>query len=342
MAMAPRIAPLLLTLLLLSALSFTLGNDCAVSPDTIKLRDGRTLAYCEYGASADEETSTVLHSNGSGGSRLEWPGDETMLRNLGIRFIGVDRPGHGHSDPQPNGRVVIDWARVEIAQLLDHLGVDKFYVEGWSAGGCYALAIAHQFGFTGRVLGGAILSGIGPPDRPDPFLDLNPQIAQWMEFARDGDETAVRDLRKPMVELMQSFNAAAIGDMLAMPGAKGLDDIEIANRPDLKVLMGMNFKEGFRQGADGPTQDDLAINSPWGFREQDISGNVHIDIWQGEVDQNVPIHQGFYQDSIIPNSTLHIVKGNAHLFPLFQWEEILRTLVAPLPDNETGTDKAEL
>lgn len=303
---------------------------------TMKLRDGRTLAYAEYGAAADEATSTVVHSNGSGGSRLEWPGDERMLRNLGVRFVAVDRPGHGRSDPQPKGRTVIDWARVEIAQLLDRLAVEKFYVEGWSAGGCYALAIAHHFGPSGRVLGGAILSGIAPPDRPDPFRGLYPQVAQWMKLARVGDEAAVRDFRRPMVELMQSYDAARIGEMLAPPGGKGLDDVEVANRPDLKLLMGMNFKEGFRQGADGPTQDDIVVNGPWGFREQDISENVHIDIWQGEVDQNVPIHQGVYHDSIIPNSTLHIVKGNAHLFPLFKWEEILRTLVASVASSTDG------
>jgi pimeloyl-ACP methyl ester carboxylesterase len=75
----------------------------------------------------------VIHNNGSGGSRLEWPGDQEMLQRLNISFVSVDRPGHGLSDPQPN-RTLLGWAD-DIRQLADHLQIDQFYVEGWSAGG---------------------------------------------------------------------------------------------------------------------------------------------------------------------------------------------------------------
>jgi pimeloyl-ACP methyl ester carboxylesterase len=56
-----------------------------------------------------------------------------MLQRLNISFVSVDRPGHGLSDPQPN-RTLLGWAD-DIRQLADHLQIDQFYVEGWSAGG---------------------------------------------------------------------------------------------------------------------------------------------------------------------------------------------------------------
>lgn len=89
--------------------------------------------------------------------------------------------------------------------------------------------------------------------------------------------------------------------------------------------MGTNVKEGYRQGPDGPSADDIVINSPWGFRLQDIE--ARIDVWQGEMDPNVPLIQGEYQHSLLSNSTLHVLKNTAHLFPLIRWKEILQTLI---------------
>ncbi|WP_367647848.1 alpha/beta fold hydrolase [Ruegeria arenilitoris] len=98
----------------------------------LRLSDGRTLTFAQY---RPTNGVAVVYSNGSGGSRLEWPGDEAMLHRIGVRFISVDRPGHGHSDPDPD-RTLQDWPS-DIAEPADHLRLDRFYVEGWSAGGAY-------------------------------------------------------------------------------------------------------------------------------------------------------------------------------------------------------------
>jgi hypothetical protein len=66
---------------------------------TLKMKDGRTLGFAEYG---DLKGKSVFHFNGSGGSRLEHPVDKSILTQLGIRYISTDRPGHGISTPQPD------------------------------------------------------------------------------------------------------------------------------------------------------------------------------------------------------------------------------------------------
>ncbi|MDH3675784.1 MAG: alpha/beta hydrolase, partial [Anaerolineae bacterium] len=132
---------------------------------TITLNDGRTLGYAEYGNPAGK---VVFHFHGGAGSRLERPADKATLTNLGLRFVSTDRPGHGLSDPQPN-RKLLDWPD-DISQLADYLGLDKFYVMGWSAGGPHALACAYKL--ADRVLAGAIVSGLAPPDRPTPYEGL--------------------------------------------------------------------------------------------------------------------------------------------------------------------------
>jgi pimeloyl-ACP methyl ester carboxylesterase len=278
---------------------------------SIVLQDCRRLAFAEYGPAKGKP---VIHCNGSGGSRLEWPGDKNMLDDVGVRFIAIDRPEHGRSDPQENRRL-LDWPN-DVAQLVDHLGIQEFYVEGWSAGGAYALACAHEL--SERVLAGAILSGIGPYDRPNPLDGLDEPIRTWMDDARNNPE-AVYPFREMMAQAIGSQSVAQIGAMLA--SGTGEDDKAVAMRPELQNVMGLNIKEGYRQGAKGPADDDIIINSPWGFRLQDIQ--TRFDVWQGEVDQNVPLAQGEYQHSILPNSKLHVLKNTAHLFPLVRWREIL-------------------
>jgi pimeloyl-ACP methyl ester carboxylesterase len=72
---------------------------------TATLKDGRNLGFAEYG---DPAGKVVFHFNGSGGSHLEHPANQSILTDLGIRFIATDRPGHGLSDPQPD-RQLLDW-----------------------------------------------------------------------------------------------------------------------------------------------------------------------------------------------------------------------------------------
>ena len=93
-----------------------------IDEGTISLRDGRLLGYAQYG---DLSGKPVFHFHGSGGSRLEHPVDNSILTDLGIRFISTDRPGHGLSDMHPN-RKLLDWPD-DIIQLADHLGIDTFF-----------------------------------------------------------------------------------------------------------------------------------------------------------------------------------------------------------------------
>ncbi|WP_448628307.1 alpha/beta fold hydrolase [Geodermatophilus sp. URMC 64] len=130
---------------------------------TISLRDGRTLAYAEWG---DPSGRPVLGCHGSPSSRLERHVEDVEdYRRWGVRLIVPDRPGFGRSDPQP-GRRVLDWP-ADVRELLDDLGVDRFAVLSLSGGAAYALACAHEFG--DRVHAVGVLGGAPPPDVPWPW-----------------------------------------------------------------------------------------------------------------------------------------------------------------------------
>ena len=281
---------------------------------TIRLEDGRTLGYADYGDAAGK---VVFHFNGSGGSRLEHPGDSSILTDLGVRLISTDRPGHGLSDPKLDRRL-LDWPD-DISQLADHLGVDSFHVMGWSAGGPHALACAYKL--PERVVAGAIVSGLAPPERANPYKGL-PFPNRTLMFGARRLPALLHFLRR-MTYRMVIGDPSEVGKRMVtfFPPA----DRQILELVDNRNRFVLDLQEGYRQGWRPPAQDDIIVNRRWGFRLEDIA--VRIDIWQGEVDRNVPLHQAQYQHERIPNSRLMVVPGQAHLYLLAEWRTVLASLL---------------
>lgn len=100
-----------------------------IRDEQMRLRDGRILAYAEWG---DMHGHPVFFFHGSPLSRL-WCPDESATRAAAVRLVAVDRPGFGGSDLQP-GRRLEDWPS-DVTELADALGFDRFAVAGYSAGG---------------------------------------------------------------------------------------------------------------------------------------------------------------------------------------------------------------
>lgn len=73
------------------------------SSKTIKLHDGRSLGYAEFG---DPDGKSVFHFHGFPGSRLEVKLMSDDASRNGVRLIGVDRIGMGLSDFQPDRKMI--------------------------------------------------------------------------------------------------------------------------------------------------------------------------------------------------------------------------------------------
>ena len=106
----------------------------AESNQTFGLESGRSLGYAEWG---DASGFPLVQFHGSSSSRLEHPVQQEVLE--GVRLLTIDRPGHGLSEFQPD-RTLLDWPH-DVAALADHLGIERFAVSGWSAGGPYAFGV---------------------------------------------------------------------------------------------------------------------------------------------------------------------------------------------------------
>lgn len=238
---------------------------------------------------------------------------------MGIRVIGIDRPGMGLSDYKSH-RKLLDWPDDVIA-LADTLGLEQFPIVGDSGGVPATLACAYRIPEILSAVG--VLFGPRPIDAPgatdgwshsrrvQAFLERNgpfwlPRMAMSMvaRIMRDNPEKA---LSKMFKELPPSDRAA-------------MDD------PKVQQQYIDTIREAFRAGPDGVTLDKVLTMKPWGFKLEDISIEVHL--WHGEADTVVPPAMGRYLADTIPNCRAKFIPGEGHfsLLPNHA-QEILEALV---------------
>ena len=174
-----------------------------IRDERVRLRDGRALAYAEWG---DLHGPPVFFFHGSPLSRL-WCPDEEATQAAGVHLVAVDRPGFGRSDLQP-GRRLVDWP-LDVAELADALGIDRFAVAGYSAGGPYAVACAALIGE--RVTRAGLVSTTAHlvlRERPGAIAELDEEDRRDFELVeREDRETAARRFAAEREEWTRSIAA---------------------------------------------------------------------------------------------------------------------------------------
>ncbi len=132
-----------------------LAIDSTQSLRLLQLSDSRRLDYVRWNAGGRHP---MLFCYGRPGSRLYRPAEPTLLSEIDVDLVTVDRPGYGQSMPQP-GRTLLDWPR-DVAALVDELGSQRFAVAGISGGGPHALACGRMM--PERVTAVGVISGVAP------------------------------------------------------------------------------------------------------------------------------------------------------------------------------------
>lgn len=229
-----------------------------------RLADGRTLACQQYGPRGGP---VLFYFHGYPGSRLE----AGLLANgavrLGVRVIGVDRPGIGRSTLKPHRRL-LDWPD-DVVALADDLDVDRFAVIGFSGGGPYALACAHAI--PERMTGCAVVSGPGPVSG---WRFVVSRVLPWLVTPL---------VRRRFVDEERTTLALR---RLARRWPRA--DRSILARPGVGDTLVASLVEAFRQGSRGPAIEAMILGGPWGFELEDVSfPGVHV--WHGRRDSQVPL-----------------------------------------------------
>ena len=280
---------------------------------TIRLADGRTLAYAEHG---DPDGRPVLGCHGSPSSRLErHVEDAEDYRRWGVRLVVPDRPGFGRSDPLP-GRRVVDWPD-DVAQLVDHLGIERFAVLSLSGGAAYALACAQAFG--DRVHAVGILGGAPPPDVPWPWPRWVPQRVRAGVHRPSPFTTVLRPVFAPL-----ALRPALIPRYLRL--RLNAADRRVLGRPAVQRLMAATFTEGLRNGTAALAEDRALLFRPWGFPVASVRQRVHL--WHGTQDWQVPVVLGQVLSAMLPDCSAHWVPGEGHFLVFEHAQDIYGTLLA--------------
>jgi pimeloyl-ACP methyl ester carboxylesterase len=274
------------------------GERC-LEHQTLRLRDGRTLGYAEYGAATG---SPVFVFHGSPGSRLQVRAAHAPALARGIRVIAPDRPGLGLSSRLP-GRAIADWPE-DVRELADALGLERFAVVGISGGGPYAAACAWRL--PERISRAGIISGVAPGAGPNLASDLRRRgrglfdlvlNTPWlMRAVMDGGAVPCRRLPDHVLERVLALAPA--------------EDQPILRRPEVAAALGAGLREAFRQGGQGVADELLLLMRPWTVRLQEIQ--VPVRLWHGESDGVVPVAMGRYLAQAIPNCRAEFIPGGGH------------------------------
>jgi len=283
---------------------------------TIRLGDGRTLAYTEHG---DLSGKPILFIHGNPGSRHVRHPDETIAQTLGARIITPDRPGYGLSDFQPR-RSLLDYPD-DIAQLMDALGIDQFAVLGVSAGGPYAAACAYKL--ASRVIGTAIVSGAAPIDRERAFEGVHPSVRTGLQMVKNLPSWLCYVILRLQIQGQLRNPEKSLAERSAMLSKADQDALA---RPGIKAQVLGYRQEAVRQGVRGMLREMQILASPWGFRLEDIADDVQV--WHWEDDFLVPTQMGRYVAGRIPKAQTHFLPGGGHYSIFENWRAILEALLS--------------
>ena len=284
---------------------------------TAKLSDGRQLGFVEHG---DPFGEPVFFCHDLFGSRSLRHPDDSILKRLGIRLVGIDRPGYGLS-ARNAGRGIYDGAG-DMGALYRAMELESCAVLGYSAGAPYALAFAHRY--PRRVSRIAVVASLPPLDQAQSYAVIHPVFGRLLQLAR-GNPLLMRwllrgyfffDRQRSPDQLIREY-----GSLLGEVDRHALSQLPLYNmRRDI-------WEEIREQGSDGLADELAALTSSWDFRLQDL--RAPVDIWWGEADMFSSPVVGKRMAELIPDSRLRIEANAGHLLLFSHWEAILRQLTAP-------------
>jgi pimeloyl-ACP methyl ester carboxylesterase len=285
-----------------------------VNDGRLTLRDGRTLAWEEYGPA---DGRPVLHFQGTPGSRYSRHAHEDVYERLGVRLLVFDRPGYGASDRLP-GRAISVVAD-DAARLLDHLGLDAVCASGGSGGGPHVLAFAANH--PDRVQAATVVVGMAPLDEDDVAGLIQINRDAWYA-AREGWQ-ALRDLLAPMRdEVLKDPLAGFRALMEAAPPS----DKAVMEDPDWQRVLVQSVTEAFRPGVEGWVDEGIALNLEWDFDVADV--RCSVTWWHGDGDANAPLAPVHRLLERMRGVDLRVWTDAGHLEPYHRYEEILGELLS--------------
>ncbi|WP_252437447.1 alpha/beta fold hydrolase [Pseudonocardia humida] len=274
-------------------------------PGATPLPDGRQLAWTSWGPAGGR---AVLFCPGAGTAGSLGFGAE-HLHELGVRLIGIDRPGLGRSSPRP-GRTLADWCE-DVARLVD--GHDDVRAVGFSQGAVFAAALAGA----GVVRAAALVSG--QDDLRAMRAHLTVEVGAMVDAVADdpsGFEESVPGWAGP--DLLWDLTVTSSSPL----------DAARYTAADFAPVYRAALAEGFAQGPAGYARDLVLALGEWPTPPERI--DVPVDLWYGGRDASA-VHSPDHGRTLagrFPRGRLHLLPDEGGSLLWTRSGDILAALVA--------------
>ena len=282
------------------------------------MADGRIVAFDDVGDSADP---VVVYLHGTPDSRLARHPDDAVTVAAGVRLIALDRPGAGDSDLDPAG--TLQSLGDDIGALLDHLGVERAILLGWSAGALFGLGAASVLG--DRVRGIGLVGAVPPVEAyADPAVvsSLGPARRAFVEMAADATPTELAAELVPYLVPDPLTPGSAREHVHESVGDIGRHELDAV--PGAEASLVAALQASVAQGTRGLALDVAAQLQPG----VDLAAvRAPVRTFHGTLDPVSPPEVGAWLVARLPDAVLDRVPGGGHhlLFP--RWRGILRSLL---------------
>ena len=287
-----------------------------VAPSTLRLPDGRRLAFDDVG---DRGGVPVVYLHGTPDSRLGRPPDDVTAA-AGVRLLAVDRPGSGDSDAH-HVSTLTDLGH-DLVALADHLELERLVLLGWSGGGLAALGAAPTLG--DRLVAMGLIAPLPPVEA---YADgalvaaLAPGRRAFAEMFTGEDPRAVAAEVTPFLVPDPLTTDVALGHVLELAGDIGR--AELAGVPGAVDALVAGLCASVQHGQDG-LLEDVAHQLEPGLDLEGVTAPVRT--FHGGQDGISPAEVGAWIVGRLPNAVLDLTPEGGHHLHFPRWRGILRAL----------------
>ncbi|RDY09340.1 hypothetical protein CR513_06293, partial [Mucuna pruriens] len=333
------------------------------SATRVVLPDGRYMAYKEQGVSSHKARFSVIAPHSFLSSRLAGiPGvKDSLLEEFGIRLLTYDLPGFGESDPHPKRN--LESSATDMASLADALGVNKFWVVGYSSGSMHAWAALRYI--PDRLAGAAMFAPMVNPY--DPIMTKEERRRTWNKWTRKRKFMYFLARKFPRLLAFfyqRSFLSGKHGQIdrwLSL--SLGKRDKALMEDPIYEEFWQRDVEESIRQRNAKPFVEEAALQvTNWGFSLSDLklqkrkqSSNLlswlksmftetqeymgflgPIHIWQGMDDKVVPPSMTDFVHRVLPGAAVHKLPYEGHFTYIYFCHECHRQIFTTIFGTPQG------
>jgi pimeloyl-ACP methyl ester carboxylesterase len=277
----------------------------------IVLPDGRRIECQTYG---DPDGFPVLYSHGGLSAAVDIAFADDAARERGVRIVAPARPGIGSSD-RCRDRLVADWSS-DVSSVVATLGIERFSVLGWSAGGPFALAVAA--GLAPLVVRTATVGGMAPLRPPLSSRQLGLRLDQVLFPLAARSRTLAA-----LVVRTSALAPAGVERSVLLRALPPEDQAVVASMTPSEVADGL--RDAVRHGAGGVADDYAVLAAGWGFELADVDGPVTV--FQGAADTLLPRSHAEALAAQLPSCSLDVVEGAGHFLLHSHLVRVLDVLV---------------